>query len=76
MTGGSISSFPYRGGDGVLVQGQLECLADMDVVEGLRQVVHGVVVDRQIRSLAEVGTSFRRWVFSRWDSVTSTWLAR
>src|ERR1700676_3457700 len=68
MAGGRFSSFEDRGDDSVLVQGQFEGLADMNVVERLCEVVHGEVVDRQIRSLAEVGAGFRRCVFSRWDS--------
>ena len=49
MVRGDISVLPHAVDYQVLVNGESERLADVDIVERLGQVIHGVVVDPQLR---------------------------
>src|SRR5579875_426853 len=52
MTGGRACAMVKGLHDHIFVNRQLECLADIDVIKRLVQVVHGKVVNRQLRLLA------------------------
>ncbi len=49
MVRGDDGILPHAMGNQVLVNGEDECLANVDIVERLHQVIHGVVVDPQMR---------------------------
>src|SRR2546421_3705078 len=49
-----ILTFPHSISNCILVDSKSECLANMDIVERLHQVIHGIVVGCQLGYLAEI----------------------
>ena len=48
------SPLPDSVDNGCFVDSQGKCLADVDVVERFYQVIHGVIVDPELRYLVEI----------------------